>query len=63
MRVTGVLRDGRPTSTLLLSAEISRIPAVADDLPGADPIAGFQQGKACDPRYYTRFTKLQRCPK
>jgi hypothetical protein len=28
-----------------------------------EPIAGFQQGKACDPRYYTRFTKLQRCPK
>lgn len=28
-----------------------------------EPIAGFQQGKSCDPRYYTKFTKLERCPK
>ena len=26
------------------------------------PIATFQQGKVCDPRYYARFTEIQSCP-
>jgi len=26
------------------------------------PIATFQQGKVCDPRYYARFSNIQACP-
>jgi hypothetical protein len=26
------------------------------------PIATFQQGKVCDPRYYARFSDIQPCP-